>query len=67
MLDRKIPIMKMAIFKPGKVIKYQGNTYTVEHVNIDGYKLTVKFKESTMLYDADTIPCEPDILDFNRK
>lgn len=67
MLNRIIPLFYIPIFRPGKKIHYNGTDYIVECVHVEGYRLTVKFEGDTMLYDAETITCEPDVIDFNRK
>ena len=67
MFNRDIPPISVRLFEPGKKIIHDGKTYTVESVYISGYRLTIKFEESTVLYDSDMIPCEPSVLNFNRK
>lgn len=53
MSDKTIAIK---LFKPGdKVINSDGKTYTVDHVHINGYKLSVKFNEISELVNSESI------------
>ena len=66
MFNRKIPIIKLKLFTPGKQISLNGEIYTVDHVYIKHDQLMVKFVEIDKPVNSNTIPCEYDDLDLNR-
>lgn len=66
MFNRRIPIIKIKLFTPGKQISLNGETLTVDHVYIKHDQLMVKFIELDKPVNANTIPSEYDDLDLNR-
>lgn len=52
-------ILRIRLFKPGKLVSYNGRQFMVDHVRISGKKLTIFLQGLKDGIDPDYIHCEP--------